>query len=412
MTMRTLIYRRKPTNRTILALILALIVWPRAGALAQNLMITNLTQWAKVAFSSDYSFYLPWMPWQWEAYSIYDGEPWWVDCSQVACMEFPSASTNLSADPLTQGVQLIAVRLTKNVLTGVTTLQPDGSTNVIAVIAATNGYQVCSCSEDEWVLREWRQVTNCPSCWGVSAGTIPPPTVTLRALLADLSQYPIYESNMEAQAEAEAVRAAAWAASKAATPESFNPLFSIDCTITNDSAPFTVVSISQNSNYWITTSWQSCTDHVYVVQTESSLTPTSSWTDAAWMFGTDQATSWTDTNSASFPVRFYRVVRGNPNTLNNGVPYGWAVGYGLDPLDPNLALEDPMGDGYSNLEKYLLGLNPNQYTNPPSGGSVTTVRYYYDPDGRLIDGFYTTVAAVTYSLTPGHNMQGDNRLHQ
>ncbi len=372
MTMGTLIYRRKPTNRTILALILALIVWPRAGALAQDLTITNLTQWSKVAFGSDYSFYLPWMPWQWEAYSIYDGEPWWVDCSQVACMEFPSASTSLSADPLTHGVELIAVRLTKNVLTGVTTLQPDGSTNVIAVIAPTNGYQVSTYSEDEWVLREWRQVKTCPSCWGVSAGAIPPPTVTLRALLADLSQYPIYESNMEAQAEAEAVQAAAWAAaaSRRSTGGRFNPMDSIDCAITNDSAPFAVVSITQDTNHWTTTTWQSCTDHVYIVQDESSLTPTSSWADAAWMFGSDQATSWVDTNSAAFSMRFYRVVRGNPNTLNNGIPYGWAVGYGLDPLDPNLAFGCVVCDGTDNLVKYLEGRDPLVPAVPDSSGQL------------------------------------------
>jgi hypothetical protein len=76
------------------------------------------------------------------------------------------------------------------------------------------------------------------------------------------------------------------------------------------------------------------------------------------MFGTDQQTTWTDTNAVGLTQNFYQVVRGNPSTLNNGVPYGWAVTYGLDPLDPNLATEDPTGDGIDNLEKYDYGLNP------------------------------------------------------
>jgi hypothetical protein len=58
MTTGTLIYRRKPTNRTILAVALVLIVWPKAGVLAQDVTITNLTQLAEVAFSADYSLVL------------------------------------------------------------------------------------------------------------------------------------------------------------------------------------------------------------------------------------------------------------------------------------------------------------------------------------------------------------------
>jgi uncharacterized repeat protein (TIGR03803 family) len=130
------------------------------------------------------------------------------------------------------------------------------------------------------------------------------------------------------------------------------------CTITNESAPFSVVSLTPDGSGNMVLSWQSCADHIYVVQSESSLTPTSSWADVAWMFGTDQQTSWTDTNAVGLAQEFYQVVRANPNTLNNGIPYGWAVTYGFDPLDPNLAFEDPAGDCLNNLQKYQNGTNP------------------------------------------------------
>jgi hypothetical protein len=129
------------------------------------------------------------------------------------------------------------------------------------------------------------------------------------------------------------------------------------------------------------------------------------------MWGGNGTTNWTDTSTVGQTQGFYRVVRGNPNTLNNGVPYGWAVTYGLDPLDPNLALGDPLGDGFSNLEKYLLGYTPNDYLSDRYGsGTVTTLRYYYDQDGRLVDAFYATAGAETFGLTPGHNLQQDNAL--
>jgi hypothetical protein len=110
-------------------------------------------------------------------------------------------------------------------------------------------------------------------------------------------------------------------------------------------------------------SWQSCTDHIYVVQSESSLTPTSSWADVAWMFGTDQQTSWMDTNAVGLAQEFYQVVRANPNTLNNGIPYGWAVSYGLDPFDPNLPWEDLTGDEQDNYFAYIAGTDPTNSSN-------------------------------------------------
>jgi len=49
-----------------------------SAAQAQDLMITNLDQLAQEAFSANHSLYIPWTPWQWWAYSIDGGEPWWI----------------------------------------------------------------------------------------------------------------------------------------------------------------------------------------------------------------------------------------------------------------------------------------------------------------------------------------------
>jgi hypothetical protein len=45
---------------------------------------------------------------------------------------------------------------------------------------------------------------------------------------------------------------------------------------------------------------------------------------------------------------------------HDGIPDWWKKKYGLDLSDPNLASEDCNGDGYTNIEKYLDGLDPTQ----------------------------------------------------
>jgi hypothetical protein len=53
------------------------------------------------------------------------------------------------------------------------------------------------------------------------------------------------------------------------------------------------------------------------------------------------------------------VLHQNPaDGSQSGIPDGWAVLFGLNPLDPSLASEDPDRDGLSNLQEYLYGANP------------------------------------------------------
>jgi beta-glucanase (GH16 family) len=60
----------------------------------------------------------------------------------------------------------------------------------------------------------------------------------------------------------------------------------------------------------------------------------------------------------------------NASQVGDGIPNGWKEQYGLNPFDPNLANEDPDGDGMNNLQEYLTGTDP---TNSASYFHVTSV---------------------------------------
>ncbi len=349
-------------GRRVKALIVACaIVMLALPALAQDITITNPDQLAQVALSGNYSMWLPFYPWEWRGYPT--DWPLWCDSTSI-CLDSLPASTNLTTSMDWCNIPLAPVILTRDVLSGVTTVQSAISSDVVATVAAPSGYQPGAASEDRWLWIEYVDATNNPDEWGLTPDQILRPTVTLLTYLVDSNAYySVYESNIDAEV-----------AAQVAVPSTPSPIGNFmemeedevggdPCSITNEALPFSVVSIAPDGSGNVTLTWESCTDHVYVVESESSLTPTSSWTDVAWMFGTDQQTSWTDTNAIGLAQNFYQVIRGNPNTLNNGIPYGWAVTYGLDPLDPNLATEDPTGDGIDNLEKYNYGLNPQTTNN-------------------------------------------------
>jgi hypothetical protein len=56
----------------------------------------------------------------------------------------------------------------------------------------------------------------------------------------------------------------------------------------------------------------------------------------------------------------YPEYKGEPvrDADRDGMPDGWEVRYGLDPDDPSDAAKDCNGDGYTNIEKYINGLDP------------------------------------------------------
>ncbi len=121
---------------------------------------------------------------------------------------------------------------------------------MIATIAAPSGYDPGTLlGENAWVWRQWQQVTNCLDCWGLTNADVPPPIVTLKTQLANVNDYALYSSNMEADAEA---AAAAWAssASSFSTGGRFIAMDDddISCTITDETLPFSVIDIEQDSS--------------------------------------------------------------------------------------------------------------------------------------------------------------------
>jgi hypothetical protein len=49
---------------------------------------------------------------------------------------------------------------------------------------------------------------------------------------------------------------------------------------------------------------------------------------------------------------------------HDGMPDAWEIYYGLDPYDPTDADEDADQDGHSNLDEYLQGTNPTDQGDP------------------------------------------------
>jgi len=404
-------------GRRVKALVLAcVVVRLTSQALAQDVTITNLDQLVQEALSANYSIYMQFSPWDWRAYPT--DWPLWCDSTSLSCLDSLPTSTNFTTSIDWSNVPLASVILTKNVLSGLTAVQSSDSTDVVATIAAPSGYQPYTNSANHWLWIWYVEATNNSDWWGLTPDQIPPPIITLRTFLADSNAYySVYASNVEAETEAEAAAQSSGGFFFLGGGMTMDDEEGDPCTITNDAAPFSVVSIT-TSTQGCDLVWSSCTDHIYVVQSESSLTPTSSWTDVAWMFGTDQETTWTDTNAVGLTQNFYQVVRGNPNTLNFGIPYWWAVENGFDPLDPNLALEDPTGDGFTLLEDYVNGTNPNVTNTTPvfvinNGNSYTTtlsipvqatgtnypeIRVWLDTLSTNVTLLTNTGAPVTYTL--------------
>src|SRR5262249_52961166 len=89
--------------------------------------------------------------------------------------------------------------------------------------------------------------------------------------------------------------------------------------------------------------------------------------DAVDRRGLDQVPNATGTDDARQGVIAdvkqgggYAEYKGGPGKENggDGMPDEWELKYGLNPNDPSDAAKDCNGDGYTNIEKYMNGLDP------------------------------------------------------
>ena len=56
----------------------------------------------------------------------------------------------------------------------------------------------------------------------------------------------------------------------------------------------------------------------------------------------------------------YPEYQGKPyiDSDGDGMPDEWETAHGLNPHDPSDAIQDRNGDGYTNIEKFIYGLDP------------------------------------------------------
>ena len=93
----------------------------------------------------------------------------------------------------------------------------------------------------------------------------------------------------------------------------------------------------------------------------------------------------------------------------DGVPDAWCAGYGLDPYDPGMALDNPDRDGSTTGEEYLADTNPTNgtsYLRITALSQGTPRRVYFSPSsasrvytlwsrGSLTDGDWSSVPGQT-----------------
>ena len=100
-------------------------------------------------------------------------------------------------------------------------------------------------------------------------------------------------------------------------------------------------------------------------------------------------------------------VSGETDTDNDGLPDNWEKQYGLNPLDAtgiNGANGDPDGDGFTNLQEYIAGTNPNdpssllRITSLSSGGQIIT---WSSVPGKNYQVFATSALGSPSSLVSG-----------
>jgi hypothetical protein len=111
----------------------------------------------------------------------------------------------------------------------------------------------------------------------------------------------------------------------------------------------------------------------YQIQTKASLTDTS-WTPQQ-IFNGASGQGWTPITFAlsGQPMLFFRAIVYSQDSTDSGLPDWWKLEYGLNPDSVSSgtsgvsdAYSDPAGDGWTDLQKFENGMNPNIFYTPPA----------------------------------------------
>jgi hypothetical protein len=75
----------------------------------------------------------------------------------------------------------------------------------------------------------------------------------------------------------------------------------------------------------------------------------------------------------------------------DGIPNSWELAHGLNPNNEDDAEEDPDEDGFTNLQEYRAGTDPQNAQSYLRIGPIAAV-----PDGVMIE--FHAAAGITYSI--------------
>jgi hypothetical protein len=141
----------------------------------------------------------------------------------------------------------------------------------------------------------------------------------------------------------------------------------------NQTTAFSIIDISRDTNQFITITWESSTNFVFIVLSSDDPGTNAVWAPRAAMSGLDGATGWTDATTTNVDHGFFRVARVDPmdDFDGDGMPNGWELRYGLNPIDPGDAHACIVCDGTDNLTKYLQGRDPTKEAVADTDGHVS-----------------------------------------
>jgi len=233
-------------------------------------VITNAAQFAD-GFSLRDVFYMPDDSFRWTIFTT-DSAPWWVDFSAIPSLQ---VSDKECLGNVLYGVAGRRVSLTLELLTGEIVVRSPCSDKELLRVKPSADYQ-----PDQWaggslagrLWKHWLEAKADP-LWEENRGPLEPPTLVLRAELADLlKEKAMWDRNLVAEIVAweeaqqqEPVVSSQKSGAKAPDSGRMMLLGGEPCTITDESQPFVILSIAPDTDGAMTIAWESCSDHVYGV---------------------------------------------------------------------------------------------------------------------------------------------------
>jgi len=135
-----------------------------------------------------------------------------------------------------------------------------------------------------------------------------------------------------------------------------------------------------NSNSVTVVLHNTIADIVYNLYSATNLNSNIVWTLEQTLIGSEVTNySVTTVSMAGRPSLFFKALAASLDSFDIGIPDWWQLKYfGYVGIDPS---GDPMGDGWSNLQKYQNGMNPNVFYTPhaPSGLTVN-----FNTNGNIV----------------------------